>query len=76
MPYHLCFVSQAHSVINQWIDCPPWTEDEHDGIADEGIPTSLPSSIDDITDRVDVQHKPNDLRIGPILRARAKLLEQ
>jgi hypothetical protein len=43
---------------------------------DEGIPTSLPSSIHDIAGRVDVQHKPNDLRTGPITRARAKLLEQ
>jgi hypothetical protein len=41
---------------------------------DEGIPTSLPSSIDDIAGRIDVQHKPNDL--GPITTARAKLLEQ
>jgi hypothetical protein len=44
--------------------------------SDEGIPTSLPSSIDDIAGRVDVQHKPDDLRTGPITRARAKLLEQ
>jgi hypothetical protein len=43
---------------------------------DQGIPTSLPSSIDDIVGRVDVQHKSNDLHIGPITRARAKLLEQ
>jgi hypothetical protein len=43
---------------------------------DEGIPTSLPSSVDDIAGRVDVQHKPDDLRTGPITRARAKLLEQ
>jgi hypothetical protein len=43
---------------------------------DEGIPTSLPSSIDDIAGRVDVQHKRDDLRTGPITRARAKLLEQ
>jgi hypothetical protein len=46
------------------------------GEDDEGIPTSLPSSIDDIASRVDVQHKPDDLRTGPITRARAKLLEQ
>jgi hypothetical protein len=39
-------------------------------------PTSLPSSIDDIAGHVDVQHKPNDLRIGSIIRTRAKLLEQ
>jgi hypothetical protein len=45
-------------------------------IHDEGIPTSLPSSVDDIAGRVDVQHKPDDLRTGPITRARAKLLEQ
>jgi hypothetical protein len=45
-------------------------------ICDEGIPTSLPSSVDDIAGRVDVQHKPNDLCTGPITRARAKLLEQ
>jgi hypothetical protein len=37
---------------------------------DEGIPTSLPSSVDDIAGRVDVQHKPDDLHIGPITRAR------
>jgi hypothetical protein len=43
---------------------------------DEGIPTSLASSIDDIAGRLDVQHKPNDQRIGPITRARGKLLEQ
>jgi hypothetical protein len=43
---------------------------------DEGIPTSLPSSIDDIAGRVDVQHKPNDLCIGSITRARAKIFEQ
>jgi hypothetical protein len=43
---------------------------------DEGIPTSLPSSVDDIASCVDVQHKPDDLHIGPITRARAKLLEQ
>jgi hypothetical protein len=43
---------------------------------DEGIPTTLPSVIDDIVGRVDVQHKPNDLRIGPTTRACAKLLEQ
>jgi hypothetical protein len=41
------------------------------GEEDEGIPTSLPSSIDDIAGRVDVQHKPDDLRTGPITRARA-----
>jgi hypothetical protein len=45
-------------------------------VSDEGIPTSLPSSVDDITCRVDVQHNPDDLRTGPITRARAKLLEQ
>jgi hypothetical protein len=44
--------------------------------SDEGIPTSLPSSVDDIASRVDVQHKPDDLRTEPITRARAKLLEQ
>jgi hypothetical protein len=49
---------------------------EGGGEKDEGIPTSLPSSIDDIACRVDVQHKSNDLRIGPITRACAKLLEQ
>jgi hypothetical protein len=43
---------------------------------DEGIPTSLPSSVDDIAGRVDVQHKPDDLRTGPITRACAMLLEQ
>jgi hypothetical protein len=43
---------------------------------DEGIPTSLPSSVDDIAGRVDIQHKPDDLRTGPITRARAMLLEQ
>ena len=43
---------------------------------DEGIPTSLPSSVDDIAGRVDVQHKPDDLRTRPITRACAKLLEQ
>jgi hypothetical protein len=43
---------------------------------DEGIPTSLPSSIDGIAGCVDVQHKPDDLHTGPITRARAKLLEQ
>jgi hypothetical protein len=43
---------------------------------DEGIPTSLPSFVDDIASRVDVQHKPDDLRTRPITRARAKLLEQ
>jgi hypothetical protein len=43
---------------------------------DEGIPTSLPSSVDDIAGRVDVRHKPDDVRTGPITRARAKLLEQ
>jgi hypothetical protein len=42
-------------------------------VCDEGIPTSLLSSIDDIADRV--KHKSNDLRIEPITRARAKLLE-
>jgi hypothetical protein len=46
------------------------------GGEDEGILTSLPSSIDDIAGRVDVQHKPNDLCIGPITIACAKLLEQ
>jgi hypothetical protein len=45
-------------------------------MSDEGIPTALPSFVDDIIGRVDVQHKPNDLRTGPITRARAKLLEQ
>jgi hypothetical protein len=49
---------------------------EGGGGDDEGIPTSLPSSVDDIAGRVDVQHKPDDLRTGPIIRARAKLLEQ
>jgi hypothetical protein len=44
--------------------------------SDEDIPTSLPSSVDDIVGRADVQHKPDDLRTGPIIRARAKLLEQ
>jgi hypothetical protein len=43
---------------------------------DEGIPTSLPSFVDDIAGRVDVQHKPDDLHTRPITRARAKLLEQ
>jgi hypothetical protein len=43
---------------------------------DEGIPTSSPSSVDDIAGCVDVQHKLHDLRTGPITRARAKLLEQ
>jgi hypothetical protein len=38
------------------------------GDTDEGIPTFLPSSIDGIAGRVDVQHKPNDLCIGPITR--------
>jgi hypothetical protein len=46
------------------------------GEDDESIPTSLPSSIDDIAGRVDVQHKPNELRIGPITGACAMLLEQ
>jgi hypothetical protein len=36
------------------------------GEDDEGIPTSLPSSDDDIAGRVDVQHKPDDLRTRPI----------
>jgi hypothetical protein len=36
------------------------------GEDDEGIPTSLPSSIDDIAGRVDVHHKPNDLYIGQL----------
>jgi hypothetical protein len=45
-------------------------------VGDEGIPTSLPSSVDDIAGRVDVHHKPDDLRTGPITRARAKLLDQ
>jgi hypothetical protein len=49
---------------------------EGGGEDDEGIPTSLPSSIDDIAGCVDVQHKPDDLCTGPITRARAKLLEQ
>jgi hypothetical protein len=44
--------------------------------ADEGIPTSLPSSVDDIAGHVDVQYKPDDLHTGPITRARAKLLEE
>jgi hypothetical protein len=44
--------------------------------SDEGIPTSLPSSVDDIAGRVDVQHKPDDLCTGPITRARAKFMEQ
>jgi hypothetical protein len=43
---------------------------------DEGIPTSLPSSIENIAGRVDVQHKLDDLCTGPITRAHAKLLEQ
>jgi hypothetical protein len=43
---------------------------------DDDIPTALSSSIDDIADRVDVQHKPNDLCTGSITRAHAKLLEQ
>jgi hypothetical protein len=43
---------------------------------DEGIPTPLPSSIDDGAGHVDVQHKPDDLRTGRITRACAKLLEQ
>jgi hypothetical protein len=43
---------------------------------EEAIPTSLPSSVDDISGRVDVQHKPDDLCTGPITRACAKLLEQ
>jgi hypothetical protein len=47
-----------------------------EGLSDEGIPTSLPSSVDDIVGRVDVQHKPDDLHTGPITRACAKLLEQ
>jgi hypothetical protein len=46
------------------------------GVTDEGIPTSLPSSVDDIAGRVDVQHKPDDLHTRPIIGARAKLLEQ
>jgi hypothetical protein len=45
-------------------------------VDDEDIPTFLPSFIDDIAGHVDVQHKPDDLRTGPITRARAKLLEQ
>jgi hypothetical protein len=49
----------------------------HDGgPVDEGIPTSLPSSVGDIDGHVDVHHKPDDLRTGPITRARAMLLEQ
>jgi len=44
------------------------------GEDDEGIPSSLPSSP--IADQVAVQDKPNELRIGPMTRARAKLLEQ
>jgi hypothetical protein len=44
--------------------------------SDEGIPTSLPSSIDDVAGHVDVQHKPDGLRTGPITRPCAKLLEQ
>jgi hypothetical protein len=35
---------------------------------DEGIPTSLPSSVDDIAGRVEVQHKPDDLRTRPITK--------
>jgi hypothetical protein len=50
--------------------------EEGGGEDDEGIPTSLPSSIDDISGHVDVQHKPNDLCIGSITRARSKLLKQ
>jgi hypothetical protein len=44
--------------------------------SDESILTSLPSSVDDIAGCVDVQHKPDNLRTGPIIRACAKLLEQ
>jgi hypothetical protein len=58
----------------QWEDTKFWGLSNPE--TDEGIPTSLPSSNDDIAGRVDVQHKPNDLRIGSITRARAKLLEQ
>jgi hypothetical protein len=43
---------------------------------DEGIPSSLASPIDDIADQVAVQDEPNDICIGPITRARAKLLQQ
>ena len=40
---------------------------------DEDIPSPLPfSSIDDVA----VQDKPNEVRIGPMTRAHAKLLEQ
>jgi hypothetical protein len=38
--------------------------------------TTLERRVDDTAGRVDVQHKPDDLRTGPITRARAKLLEQ
>jgi hypothetical protein len=48
--------------------------DPIESVVDEGIPTSLPSSI--LAGRVDVQHKPDDLCTGPITRAHAKLLEQ
>src|SRR5664279_6185541 len=40
---------------------------------DEDIPSPLPSfPIDDVA----AQDKPNEVRIGPMTRARAKLLEQ
>ena len=43
------------------------------GADDEAIPSPLPSfSIDDDAD----QDKPNAVRLGPITRSRAKLLEQ
>jgi hypothetical protein len=42
------------------------------GEDDEGIPTSLPSSVDDIAGGVDVQHIPDDIRTGPITGACAK----
>ena len=42
-------------------------------VSDENIPSPLPfSSIDDVA----VQDKPNEVRIGPMTRARAKLLGQ
>ena len=63
-------------------DLTPYTGDDLDasrttpfqgGEDDEDIPSPLPSFPDD---DVAAQDKPNEVRIGPITRARAKLLEQ
>ena len=47
------------------------------GLGDEDIPTIVPSPPHDVEQPIAAKKKSNDeIRIGPITRARAKLLEQ